>query len=43
MVTLNDTQRKIADCNVDEEVGSQDATTLLLFLVNINKTLPYSA
>ena len=42
VVTLNDTQRKNADCNGDEEVGSQDATTLLMFLVNIIKTLPYS-
>ena len=39
VVTLNDTQRKNADCNGDEEVGSQDATTLLMFLVNIIKTL----
>lgn len=42
VVILNDTQRKNADCNGDEEVGSQDATTLLMFLVNIIKTLPYS-
>ena len=42
VVTLNDTQRTNADCNGDKEVGSQDATTLLMFLVNIIKTLPYS-
>ena len=42
VVTLNDTQRMNADCNGDKEVGSQDATTLLMFLVNIIKTLPYS-
>ena len=42
VVTLNDTQRKNADCNGNEEVGSEDATTLLMFLVNIIKTLPYS-